>query len=58
MRTTGWQQDFFDAVGIPDLLARGDLPERASLAGTDLGPLTPEAAAALGLTTAAASAPG
>jgi len=33
------------------MLARGDLPDRASLAGTDLGPLTPEAAAALGLTT-------
>jgi FGGY-family pentulose kinase/HAD superfamily hydrolase (TIGR01509 family) len=47
----GWQQDFFDAVGIPDMLARGGLPQRASLAGADLGPLTPEAAAALGLTT-------
>ena len=24
----GWQQDFFEAVGIPDMLARGDLPEQ------------------------------
>ena len=37
---TGWQQDFFEAVGVPDLLSRGDLPERASLVGADLGPLT------------------
>ena len=47
----GWQQDFFEAVGISDMLSRGDLPERASPVGADLGPLTPEAAAALGLTT-------
>jgi FGGY-family pentulose kinase/HAD superfamily hydrolase (TIGR01509 family) len=47
----GWRQDFFNTVGIGDMLARGGLPERASLAGTDLGPLTPQAAAALGLTT-------
>ena len=47
----GWQRDFFEAVGVPDMLSRGDLPERASLVGTDLGPLTAEAAAALGLTT-------
>ena len=47
----GWQQDFFEAVGISDMLSRGDMPERASPVGADLGPLTPEAAAALGLTT-------
>jgi FGGY-family pentulose kinase len=47
----GWQQDFFAARGVPDLVARGSLPERASPIGTDLGPLTPAAAAALGLTT-------
>jgi FGGY-family pentulose kinase len=48
----GWRRDFFEAVGIPDMLARGALPERASPAGSDLGSLTDEAAAALGLTTA------
>lgn len=45
-----WQQDFFAAVGIPDMLERGRLPEQASPIGQDLGPLTPEAAASLGLT--------
>jgi FGGY-family pentulose kinase len=48
----GWQPDFFEAVGIPDMLARGVLPERASAVGSDLGSLLPEAAAALGLTAA------
>src|SRR5262249_49125318 len=47
----GWRRDFFQAVGIGDMLERGGLPERASLAGTDLGPLTEAAACALGLTT-------
>ncbi len=47
----GWQQDFFETVGIPDLLARGNLPERASPVGADLGSLTPSAADELGLTT-------
>src|SRR6185369_15121583 len=45
-----WRRDFFAAVGIPDMLERAGLPERASLVGADLGPLTAEAAAALGLT--------
>lgn len=48
----GWQQDFFAAMGVPDLLTRGGLPETATAIGTDLGPLRPEAAEALGLTTA------
>ena len=48
----GWQQDFFDRMGVGDLLERGGLPETADAVGTDLGPLTPDAAAALGLTTA------
>ncbi len=48
----GWQRDFFTALGISDMLERGRLPETASPIGTDLGPLTPEAASALGLTTA------
>jgi FGGY-family pentulose kinase len=47
-----WQQEFFEAVGIPDMLARGGLPAAASPIGQDLGPLTEAAAAALGLTTA------
>ena len=47
----GWQRDFFEAVGVPDILERGRLPERPVPGGTDLGPLTPEAAAGLGLTT-------
>jgi FGGY-family pentulose kinase/HAD superfamily hydrolase (TIGR01509 family) len=48
--TPGWQQDFLDAVGIGDMPAKGALPDRASPIGTDLGPLSPEAAEALGLT--------
>jgi FGGY-family pentulose kinase len=47
----GWQPDFFEKVGIPDMLARGRLPARASAVGSDLGPLVPAAAGALGLTT-------
>lgn len=48
----GWQRDFLAAVGLPDLIERGALPERASPVGADLGPLTAAAANALGLTTA------
>lgn len=47
----GWQDDFLGAMDLKDLRVRGRLPERASPAGTDLGPLTPAAAADLGLTT-------
>jgi FGGY-family pentulose kinase len=47
-----WQADFFARVGIPEVVERGRLPETASAIGADLGPLTPEAAEALGLTTA------
>jgi len=50
--TPGWQQDFFETVGIPDMVERGGLPAAASPVGADLGPLTEEAAASLGLTTA------
>ncbi len=45
-----WQPDFLDTVGIGDMLERGALPDRASPIATDLGPLTPAAAALLGLT--------
>jgi len=48
----GWQQDFFEQMGLADMTARGRLPERASPVGEDLGPLSPEAAEAMGLTTA------
>lgn len=48
----GWQQDFFDQVGLGDLRERSGLPERASPIGADLGPLSEAAAAELGLTTA------
>jgi FGGY-family pentulose kinase/HAD superfamily hydrolase (TIGR01509 family) len=46
----GWQPDFLAEVGLADMLERGGLPESASPIGTDLGPLTYDAAAALGLT--------
>jgi len=46
----GWQRDFFEKVGLGDLFEHGNLPERASPVGMDLGPLTAEAATALGLT--------
>lgn len=47
----GWQRDFLAAMGVEDLTERGALPGTASAIGTDLGPLLPEAAQALGLTT-------
>lgn len=49
---TSWQRDFFQSVGIPDMLERGRLPDKASPIAKDLGTLLPEAAEALGLTTA------
>src|SRR5262245_9059964 len=48
----GWQPDFFEKVGIADMHRRGGLPAKASAVGSNLGPLTPEAADRLGLTTA------
>ena len=47
----GWRRDFFEKVGIADMIERGQLPERASPIGQDLGPLTQQAARDLGLTT-------
>lgn len=47
---SGWQSDFFETVGIPDMLERGQLPGEASPIGLDLGPLAADAADALGLT--------
>jgi len=45
----GWNADFLGVVGLADLIARGGLPERTRPVGSDLGPLTVEAAEALGL---------
>lgn len=45
----GWRRDFFDLVGIGDMLERGSLPEQAAPVGADLGPLSDTAAAELGL---------
>jgi FGGY-family pentulose kinase len=47
----GWNAGFLDAVGLSDLLSRGGLPEQARPVGSDLGPLTPQAAETLGLPT-------
>ena len=46
----GWQRDFFCSVDLPDMLERGNLPAKANPVGTDLGPLTADAATDLGLT--------
>jgi len=46
---TGWQRDFFEEMGIGDMLERGGLPERASPVATDLGRLTAASADDLGL---------
>ncbi|MHA6641474.1 FGGY-family carbohydrate kinase [Mesorhizobium sp. A623] len=45
-----WRRDFFACVGLSGLFERSALPQKASPVGADLGPLLPEAAAALGLT--------
>ena len=47
----GWRRDFLAAVGLSDMIDRGQLPEQASPIGKDLGPLTQQAARELGLTT-------
>lgn len=47
-----WQLDFLARVGLDDVLARGGLPAQATPVGGLVGALTPDAAAALGLTTA------
>ena len=46
----GWRPDFFEAVGLGDMLERAGLPETASPVGADLGTLTSDSAAVLGLT--------
>jgi FGGY-family pentulose kinase len=47
-----WQEDFFEAVGLGDLIEVAGLPAHAAAVGADLGPLTDAAAVELGLTTA------
>ncbi|MET3645937.1 FGGY-family carbohydrate kinase [Phyllobacterium ifriqiyense] len=46
----GWQVDYLEAIGLEDLIERGNLPDVASPVATDLGALTSEAAKELGLT--------
>ncbi|TGP23384.1 FGGY-family carbohydrate kinase, partial [Mesorhizobium sp. M1D.F.Ca.ET.234.01.1.1] len=46
---TSWRRDFFETVGLGDLFEHGNLPEKASPVGADIGPLTAQAAAELGL---------
>jgi FGGY-family pentulose kinase len=50
--TPGWQADFLQEVGLEDLLERAALPGAASPIGAALGPLSPESAEQLGLSTA------
>jgi FGGY-family pentulose kinase len=45
----GWQRGFLDGVGLSDLLDKGGPPVWPTPVGADLGPLTAEAAAELGL---------
>ncbi len=54
----GWQDDLLAEIGLVDLRERGSLPDRASPVGHDLGPLLPQAAAGLGLTSACRVAAG
>lgn len=47
----GWQRDFFEKLGLDDLLGRGALPDNVSPVGAPIAHLTAEAADALGLDT-------
>lgn len=47
---TGWRRDFFETVGLSDLFEHGNLPEKASAVGANIGMLSADAAAELGLT--------
>ncbi|WP_274626254.1 FGGY-family carbohydrate kinase [Arvimicrobium flavum] len=47
-----WPYAFLNAVGLSDMLVRAGLPAVATAIGSDLGALSPEAAAALGLSPA------
>ncbi|RCW21076.1 FGGY-family pentulose kinase [Ciceribacter lividus] len=45
----GWKPDFFSAIGLDDLVARGGLPEQGVAVGRPVGVLSPWAAAEMGL---------
>ncbi len=53
-----WDADFLAAIDLTDLQARTAVPDRAVEIGTDLGPLTAQAAADLGLPTSVRVAAG
>jgi FGGY-family pentulose kinase len=55
---SGPQPGFLEAIGLADLPERAGLPGSATPVAADLGPLTPEAAAELGLTGATRVATG
>ena len=46
-----WRADFFESVGVADVLQRTGLPALATNVGARIGPLTAQAADELGLTT-------
>lgn len=46
---SGWQEDFFEKVGLEDLIERGGLPLETVPVGAAIGTLTAEAAEELGL---------
>lgn len=54
----GWQREFFEAVGLGDMMQNGLLPTDVRPVGAAIGPLTPSAAAQLGLTSACVVATG
>ncbi|WP_169195731.1 FGGY-family carbohydrate kinase [Devosia sp. MC1541] len=47
----GWQHDFFEQIGLEDIVDRTSIPPHPTPVGGDLGPLTSKAATELGLTT-------
>ncbi|MFC3075409.1 FGGY-family carbohydrate kinase [Shinella pollutisoli] len=53
-----WNDSFLSAIGLEDLRARGLLPETTLAVGAAVGPLTPAAAADLGLDTGCVASAG
>jgi FGGY-family pentulose kinase len=47
--TAGWPRDFFGRLGLGEVIERSGLPDAPAPPGSDLGPLTAEAARQLGL---------
>ncbi|HVW91636.1 MAG TPA: FGGY family pentulose kinase [Devosia sp.] len=54
----GWPTALLVRIGLADLIDKANLPDAPTPPGADLGPLTPEAASALGLTPATRVAAG